>query len=426
MNGCMLSLRIARRYLLSRNSHSVVNAISWVSAVAVAVPVVAMVLILSLHNGLSRYIEQMYSDFDSQAQVRVTAGGGDGAASGVGAYFVEDSAFLRSLAAVQGVRAVAPVLEQNVLVMGDDDSFQVATLRGVDSTYSEVVPLGDRVEWGVFNLDTTYRYNLLLGRGVAYNLGFQPGAGQDVEVFALTPRGDTRSLFDMGGYNSIVMHPNGIYALDQQTDSRFIFAELELCRQLFGMRGMLSSVEIALEPGVEFDDFKGRVGTVLARYSAGRGDFGQEYSVLSRREQKMTMYRVVEAEKLMIYGLLVMVLLLAAMSLVGQTLMLVVEKRRDLLSLRAMGAGVGVVRGVFVWQGMLVVAVGCAGGVAVGLGLCAVQAQWGLISMAGESFAMHAYPILVLWSDVLGIVGTVLVLPLVVLWGIVCVIIRKK
>lgn len=408
-----VSLHVAWRYLLSRSSHSVVNTISWVSVLAVAMPVVAMVVILSLHNGLSRYIEDLYGDFDSSAQITQRSGG----------YFAQDSLTIDAILKIDGVTGVSQVVEQNVLLVGPSGSYQVATLRGVDSNYVNVIPLEARIEYGSFNLDTAYCYNALLGRGVVYNLGLHTavevngGGGQLIDVYALPPRSEVRSLFDMGGYNNAELRPTGIYGLDEQTDARYVFANLAFCQSLFGAQGMITSLEVGVDSLADFDDIRLQLDDVARSH---------DLVVRSRFEQKETMYRVVAIEKLMIYALLILVLLIASMSLVGQTLMSVVEKRRDVLSLRAVGGTSGFVRRVFFYQGMLIVGIGSMLGVVIGISLVYLQYRYGFITMAGESFAMNAYPVELRWTDVVGVLATVAALGGVLLWGVVRMVIKEK
>lgn len=390
----MITLKIAWRYLFSSKSHSVVNAISWVSMVAMAVPVMAMVVILSLHNGLSGYLEDMYKDFDAPMQISY----------GVGERVFEcDSALMARLQQVQGVGAVSRVLRQNVLLVASESgSHAVATLVGVDSLYQSVVPLGERVVAGRFDSQTNSSRDMLLGQGLAYELGVNLGMYEPVEVFVLGTKSEFRSLFDYAQYSNVELMPRGVYQLDMQSDSKYVFAGISVVRELMG-RGVdeVSSLEVALLPGYSYGQVADRVKPLVEP---------EGLMVRSRFEQKQTMYKVVQGEKLIIYALLVMVLCIAGLSLAGQTSMLVAEKRTDIRTLGVMGCSRGRIAGVFVFQGLLIVGLGCLAGVILGLGFCFVQQEFGILQMSGSSFVMQNYPVRVRGLDLVWIVSTVVVM----------------
>lgn len=389
----MITLKIACRYLLSPKSHSVVNTISWVSVVAMAVPVMAMVVILSLHNGLSSYLEDMYKDFD--APMQITAVDGD-------RVFECDSALMCSIRAVSGVSQVSRVLRQNVLLVSGSGNHAVATLVGVDSLYGEVVPLGERVVAGGFNPQIEGSREALLGQGIAYELGVNLGMYDPIQVFALGPKPKTRSLFDYAGYTSVELMPRGIYRLDMQSDSKYVFTELSILSQLMALGpDHVSSLEIALAPNQTYQKIEPKIQKILEP---------KELKAKSRFQQKETMYKVVQGEKVIIYALLVMVLIIALLSLAGQSSMLVAEKQTEIKTLSTIGFSKAKLTQIFILQGLLVVAIGCAIGLTLGVALCVMQQQYGLLQMSGTSFVMQNYPIKLKWQDLAYITSTVIIL----------------
>lgn len=404
----MVTLKIAWRYLFSSKSHSVVNAISWVSMVAMAVPVMAMVVILSLHNGLSSYLEDMYKDFDAPMQVS------DGVADRV---FECDSVLIARIKGVQGVEQVSCVVRQNVLLVAGSSGSAVATLVGVDSLYQEVVPLSERVVAGRFDTQAKGSRDALLGQGLAYELDVNLGMYDPIEVFALGTKSEVRSLFDYAQYSSVELMPKGVYRLDMQSDSKYVFTEISVVRGLMGWGdGDVSSLELALSDGYSYSGVDQAVRAIVEPYGL---------MVRSRFEQKETMYKVVQGEKMIIYALLVMVLCIAGLSLVGQTSMLVAEKRSEIRTLGVMGFSDGMLSRVFLYQGLLIVGLGCVVGVVLGVGFCFVQQQWGLITMSGSSFVMESYPVQVRVGDILMVATTVILLGASLL-GLVCRIIIKQ
>lgn len=406
----MITLKIAWRYLFSSKSHSVVNTISWVSMVAMAVPVMAMVIILSLHNGLSSYLEDMYKDFDAPMQISY------GVADRV---FECDSVLMAEISSVEGVGSVSRVIRQNVLLVAQESgSHAVATIVGVDSLYGMVVPLQERVVAGRFDNLTKGSRDALLGQGLAYELGVNLGAYEPVEVFALGTKSEVRSLFDYAQYSSVSLMPKGVYRLDMQSDSKYVFTEISVVRELMGRgENEVSSLEVALNQGYSYENVAQRIRPLVEP---------QGLMVRSRFEQKETMYKVVQGEKVIIYALLVMVLCIAGLSLAGQTSMLVAEKRSEIRTLGVMGCSRGMIGRVFLYQGLLIVGLGCLVGVVLGLGFCFLQQQFGVIQMSGSSFVMENYPVQVRIGDLMLVVSTVMLLGASLLGIVSGIVIRER
>lgn len=387
----MVSFFIARRHLFSRKSRSVINIIAAVSVIAMAVPVMALVVILSSHNGLSDFIERMYSDFDSE--LRVTPNRSqlfDFPADG------EGMARLRGLPQVE---AISRTVEQNVLLTYADRQW-IAVMRGVDSLYRQVVPIEGRIVQGSYQLQLGDMDRVVVGQGVAYALGISTMLREGIEVYAIKPGGDRISFLPTSLYTAERIIPSGIYALDEATDSRYIFVPLEFAQRLLGSRGGISSLEIRLKAGVSFE----------AGQKAVREVMGTGFDVRTRFEQKETVYRIVQQEKWIIYLLLMFVIAIAALSLVGSVVMLITDKEKDRDMLLAMGGTTRLVRRIFTWEGVLITAGGVLLGLVLGLIVAWVQHRFGIVEMAGAAFLMEAYPIRISAADLLLIGGGVLVL----------------
>lgn len=384
----MLPLFIARRHLFSRKSHSVINLIAGVSVVAVAVPVMALVTILSFHNGLGEFIGKMYSEFDSELRVTPRQG-----------LLFDDAGLREKIAALPEVAAVSATAEQNVLLAYSDRQW-IAAMRGVDSAYTDVVPIGQRMVQGNYRLRHGDLYEAVIGQGVAYALGVQTALPEPLQVYAIRPGSGSPSFLPTGLYKTARVRPAGIYALDEQTDSRYIFVPLEFARRLMGAGDKVSSLEIRLRDGVSPEAGKRAVAEAA----------GADFDVKTRFEQKETVYRMVAQEKWIIYLLLMFVVLIAALSLVGSVVMLAADKERDREMLLAMGGTPGLLRRIFAWEGTLITACGVAVGLLLGVGFAVLQQQAGIIKMAGDAFLMDAYPVRIEPVDLIVVSGGVLLL----------------
>lgn len=380
-----LSFFIAKRYLFSRKSHSVINIISVVSVITVAVPVMAMIILLSTHNGLNDFLRSMYRNFDSDIQVTPVAG----------KVFDADSVTLGQLAAIASVKAVATTLEESALFSYNDAQY-IGKIRGVDSVFHEVVPIADMVESGRYDLGDSVSAGALVGMGVAYNLNM--GVRTDEPLYVYMPkRKGSMSLFSFDMYNRMPAVPTGIFTLDAETDGKYVIVPIDFARKLLGYKNKITSIEIAATEGADVEALKRGVAEVV----------GEGFRVMDRYEQKETLYRVVQNEKWAIYFILLLVLLLASLSLVGSIIMLIIDKKAQIETLRNMGAEQSMIRQIFVGQGMMITAIGAVVGLALGLLVCFLQIRYGLVELDSATMLLDAYPVIVEWTDVAIVVGSV-------------------
>lgn len=369
---------IAFRYLRSPKSHSVINMISWVALVALTVPTAALMVILSLHNGLSDTIEKLYNSFDSE--LRITTRDGK--------YFDPKTIQINS---IEGVAAVSYTIEDNVLLRKGEREF-LATVKGVDSSYRHVVPIENLISHGTYQPMLGELPQAIVGQGIAYNLGINPSLIQHIDIYSILPdRG--ASVFQTEIFNQRSITPVGVYALDEQTDSKYIIVPLAFAQDLLGFSGMVSSAEVLLDKGANVEAIKSQVPA--------------EFNAQSRYEQKESLYKAINQEKWIIYLLLMMVLVIASLSLAGSIVVLIADKRQQIETLRNMGATTKLVRSIFRIQGFAIVVIGSVVGVVIGTIFSLLQQYYGFISMAGSSMILDAYPVRVVLLDIVVILGGV-------------------
>jgi lipoprotein-releasing system permease protein len=383
-----LSRLIAHRYLFSPKSHSVVNIISAVAAVAVGVPVAAMVILLSVFNGFEGLVRGLYSDFDPEIVVTPAQGK------------LLEGIDREQLMAVEGVVQVSEVLEGEALVSYRGRQRQ-ATLRGVDSLYGDVVAVEDMVRAGRWQLKLGEVEQAVVGAGVAYDLGVNVQLLDPVEVFV--PRwGSFSALLPVDGYRMRELYPAGVFMLDAETDGRYILAPIEAARAVMDYPEGVSALMVKTT---------GDVRAVQARLKEVLGD---GVRVLTQQEQKASLYAIMKYEKWGIFLIIFMVMAIASFAIVGSMMMLIIDKRPETATLRAMGAGTPLVRGVFVRAGMMIAGMGAAGGMALGLAVCWAQQSLGLVRIPARTFLVEAYPVVVRGWDLLLIAGALFVVTFVI------------
>lgn len=378
-------MNIARRFLFSKKSHSIVNSVARVSIFAVAVPVVALVFVLSLHNGLTDYVHGMYGKVDSDIQVAASKGG----------FFELDSTSYEELR--ERVGLVSRVLEGNALLRFGDRQLMVA-LRGVDTLYNSVVGIESTIVRGAWRLDFGGMPRAVLGAGVAYELAYGLSSAMPIHIYVIAPESSLMSYFPLPLYALDSIVGQGVFQLDKATDESQVFVPILFAQRLLGgQKDMVSSLEIKLKDGLSVADGKAVVSDIL----------GEDVVVVGGGEQRGMIYRVMNVEKWIISLMLIFVALIAAISLAGCMLMMLSEKSDAIVELEVMGMSKSALRAIFLRLGMFIVGIGVGCGTLIGVILVVVQDQFGILTMGGESFLLSAYPVRVSFVDLLLIVLSV-------------------
>ncbi len=379
----MLPLLFARRYLFSAQSRSVVNLISGLSVAAVAMPVAAMIILLSVFNGFETLVRSMYSAFDADLNVSPLRGRTFEASA-------LDTAAMRR---IPGVAALSFTLEQSALLEHDGRQ-ATATVRGVDDAYGEVFALGDAVTSGEWRVRLGDLERLVVGQAMAYRLGIRSLADADVTLYAVR-RGRFSSLLPLENYTRRTVPVGGAYTLDLETEQQYVLASLRLAQSLFNYPGRASALVVRLAPDADARDVK----QALARIA------GDDFLVRTRDELRASFYRIMLYEKWGIFFIAFLVLVVASFSVVGALTMLIVEKRDEIATLRALGADRRFVRAVFRREGYLICGCGALLGVVLGVGACLLQQHFGLIEIPAETFLTKSYPVEFRPADLLAVLA---------------------
>ena len=359
----MLPQLFARRYLFSSQSRSVVNLISGLSVAAVAMPVAAMIILLSVFNGFESLVKSMYSAFDADLTVSPRQG----------QTFAQRDLDTAALARIPGVGALSFTLEQSALLEHGGRQ-ATATIRGVDDAYGAVFQLGDAVSAGEWRVRLGDLERLVVGQSMAWMLGIRSLADADVTLYAVR-RGSFSSLLPLENYTRRTEPVGGVYTLDLETERTYVLASLRLAQELFGYPGRAPGADAAA------------VRKAVAE-AAGDG-----FRVRTRDELRASFYRIMTYEKWGIFFIALLVLIIASFSVVGALAMLIVEKRDDISTLRALGADTGLVRAVFRTEGFLICGLGAVAGMTLGVATTLSQQYFGLIEIPAETFLTKSYPV---------------------------------
>ena len=382
-----LSRFIARRYLFAKKSLGVINIISIIAATGIAVGCAALVIILSIYNGFDSLVRDLNNAYT--ADVLITPAQGK--------VFAYDSRF-DFLQDDPRVKAACGVLEESVFVQYGDRN-KVVTARGVDSLYERTTRLRDHVVEGEFSLTFGDLNQVVLGRTVALELGARPAFLQPLIAWFPSRTQQVDLLNPLASLRQEKLHPAGIVSLEQNFDQKYLFMPLGALRELLEYDDEVSGVELYLNAdGLNRHGLASREMLSQLRTSLGDG-----FVVRDKQQQNSTLYKLLIYEKIAIYLILLFVMLIVSFNIYGSLSMLIIEKRDDIATLRAMGADDGLVSQIFVREGWMISLLGIGIGVAVGLLVCWLQQRFGLVKMPGN-FVVDAYPVVVQASDILIII----------------------
>ena len=395
-----VSLFIARRYLFSKKSTDAINVISAISVVGVAVTTMALVIVLSVFNGFHDLVASLFTAFDPQIEV-VPAKGKDAPT---------DDPLLTEIKQLPEVDVATECVEDNALVFYGDKQAMV-TIKGVDDNFTQLTRINDLLYGeGEFALRAANLQYGVLGIRLAQQLGTGARWKGFMRVFAPNREGQFDISNPASGFVvDSLLSPGVVFSVRQaKYDQRYILTSVSFARNLFGMQGMLTALELKLKPNANTAEVKKKIQNLV----------GNKYKVRDRYEQQEDTFRIMNVEKAIAYIFLTFILVVACFNIVGSLSMLIIDKKTDVATLRNLGATDKQIVRIFLFEGRMISAVGALVGVGLGLLLCWLQQQYGLVSLGKSegSFIVNAYPVSVHYMDVLWIFVTVIAVGWLSVW----------
>lgn len=392
---------IAWRYLFARKSHNVINIISAISAIGMAIGTAALVLILSIYNGFDNIINENMSDLDPDVLL-VSADGSK--------HFFPDEQMLEMMSEDPRMASISDILEDNVFITYGE-SQGIARAKGVDRVYEDGSLLAAHCVEGQFSLHHGEILQAAVGSTLARSMGIHPRFLDPLTIYYPDRDGHVSPSNPSGSLHRVDVRASCVISISSNVDEDLLIVPVEVMRTLIGSRQEketlaeeVSGVEIRLH-----DTRPGAVKKFISDYST------QRFKLMSRYQQHPELYKMMRYEKFAIYMILIFVVIIIALNIFGSLSMLIIEKRNDIGTLKAMGASDGMVRRIFVTEGWLISLLGLVSGLVAGIILSLLQQQLGLIKMPG-GFAMEAYPVILDFSDIIatilgvGAVGLVVAL----------------
>lgn len=395
-----LSFYIARRYLFSKKKHHAVNLISGISVCGVALATLAMVVTLSVFNGFQDLVAGFFTAFDPELKITVREG----------KVFNPDDERLHTLRAQPEVAVWSETLEENAMVQYKNRQL-MAVVKGVENNFEQLTDI-DSLLYGAgrFVLNDSVVDYAVMGIELMAELGTGIQFVDPLRVYAPKREGRVNLANPATSFRQGYLHsPGVVFVVNQQKyDARYLLTSLSFARKLFDYDTEVSAIELKLKPGTDLRDTETRIERLL----------GEDFVVQNRYEQQADVFRIMEIEKLISYLFLTFILAIACFNVIGSLSMLIVDKRDDVVTLRNLGADDRLISRIFLLEGRMISLLGAVAGIVLGLLLCWLQQQFGLISLggSGESFVVEAYPVSVHATDVLLVLVTVVAVGFLAVW----------
>lgn len=381
----MLPLRIALRYLFARKSHNAVNVISIVAIAGVAVATLATVCVLSVFNGFSSLALGRLSMIDPELKAVAPDGR---PAEGV-------DSLVAAVAGIAGVEAAVPVLEAQALAIYGNSQLPI-NIIGVGEGFEDVSAIDSAIIDGVFALADDYGYPAMaLSVGAAIDLGVHPDPFNPVAVYAPRRVGRISQASAMNAFRADSLLVAGVWQVEQSDyDAATAILPLDRVRRLLDFpAGYATAIDIALRPGADTESLRRTITRTLP----------DGWQILTRAEQETESFRMIAVEKWITFLMLAFILIIASFNVVSTLSMLIIEKRDNLRTLRALGASPAMTSAIFFWEGWLISLVGGIAGIILGIILCLAQQHFGFIHLHGDpsQLSLTAYPVEVAATDII-------------------------
>ncbi len=391
---------IAKRYLFSKKSTHAINIISGISAVGVAVATMALVVTLSVFNGFSDLVATFFTSFDPQLKI----------VPAKGKTMPADAPALDKVRQLTAVEVATNCLEDQALAVYQDKQ-EMVTVKGVDDNITDLVNIKDiLVGDGVFDLHAANLEYGVIGIRLAQTLGTGTKWRDYLHIFAPRHEGQLDMTNPTEGFvEDSLLSPGVVFQVKQaKYDKAHIITSLDFASRIFERQGEISSLELRIKSGSDINSVKKDIQEIV----------GDQYKVEDRYEQQADTFRIMQIEKVMAYIFLTFILMVACFNIIGSLSMLIIDKKDDVVTLRNLGATDKQITQIFLFEGRMISAAGAIIGIIIGLLLCWLQQQFGIVRLGSgsENFIIDAYPVSVHYSDVLIIFITVMLVGWLAVW----------
>jgi len=368
---------IARKYFWSKDKKNFINIISIISMLVVGIATMALVVILSVFNGLEELLKDLYGAFDPDIKIE----------SATGKSFIISDSLINEIENKEGVTAVVKVIEDNAYLKYENAEM-VGVIKGVSRNYLEVNKLDGKITEGELKLWNGNIPMAVVGQGVQFSLAITPG-NEFLSLQVYYPKNlRSRSLDPNSALTRRGLQVSGVFAIERQFDEKYILVPFEFARELLNYENRVTSLEVILTPGYGDE--------TIARL---KESLGERYKVLGADEQHALMLRTVKIEKLFVFITFAFIIGVSSINIFFALSMLAIDKKQDLNMFFSMGATARQVRAIFLSEGAVISLSGALFGLFLGYIVCWLQQEVGLIGMGLQTSVVNFYPVKMAWQD---------------------------
>lgn len=387
---------IARRYLISKKSHNIINLISGISMVGVAVGTAALIIVLSVFNGFESVVKSLFSVFDPDIEITIAKG----------KTFHYNQLDAVQIRAIPGVISYTEVVEENALLYYKKQQY-LATIKGVDSLFQKNSPVDSLLVTGEMLLQKDSFDFAVPGYGIAYFLGIDMNAPDNfISVYIPKRKGNLAGLPQESFYSEVIK-PVGIFSVQQDFDDKYMLVPLRFARRLLDYTDEVTGIEIRLAKASDASLIQRKI-TEIA---------GPQFKIRNRFQQQEVLYKIMKSEKWAVFLILTFILIVASFNVLGSLTMLILDKQKDIGILRSLGARDAIIKQIFFIEGLLISLTGAISGLILGLVVCFLQLKFGLVKLqGGGSFIIDAYPVKMMPIDFLYVFITISVIATAAAW----------
>ena len=374
---------IAGRYLFAKKSHNVINIISAISAIGMAIGTAALIIILSVYNGFDALIKSMMSNVEPDFLILPSSG----------KTFVPNEQAFDLIYDQPEVKSMCCILQDQVFINYDGKQ-KIAIAKGMDWIYESESTLGACMVKGEFKLHKGDIPMAAVGAGMAYEMGIDPAFLSPIEIYYPTRTRKISMSNPAASIESVKVWPSGTFSINADTDRELMILPIAKMQELLEYESdVVSGIEIRLADGTS-----GKQARKLQKQMSQI--LGEDYIVKDRYQQNESLYKMMKYEKAAIFMILIFVVIIIAFNIFGSLSMLIIEKEEDISTLKSLGAKDSLINKIFILEGWMISLAGLAGGLLLGISFALLQQHFGFIKMPGH-FVVQAYPVILSWSDVL-------------------------
>lgn len=384
-----LPLKLASKYIFSKKNKTFINFLSIFSIASLSIGTAAMVIILSVFNGLEESLKSIYRDFDPDIKI-----------IGKEKTFIKNN-LQDELLSNKNVEVVTPFIETKSLLQNNGKEV-VSIIKGVDKTFPNQGRVINNLTEGKFVVYDNEINNVVIGRGIKYSLGINTDSNfESITAFVLsdsiriTPQMLNANLYQKNKLNVV-----GVFAIENNFDNDYVFTSLNTAQKILKKDMMISGYEIKVKNINNLNSTKEEIKNLL----------GEDYKVMSFAEIRGGLYKILETEKLVVYAIFSMVLILSSLNIFFLLIMMSVEKTRDISILYSIGVKRNTVKNTFILQGVLIGMSGVLIGLFFGIMISFLQQETGFVKINLPNSIINAYPVKIEAYDVFLITIIVLII----------------